>query len=136
MKKVLFTIAFIASVQFASAQTNDAAFRKDVLKVIQVSGATSQFDAAKKQVMAMVPAEKQAAFAIEFDATLPALYDKIVDIYIQTYTKEDLKAMLAFYDSPVGKKMAANAAPIMEKSMAAGKEWGQGLQTILMKYMN
>ena len=35
--------------------------------------------------------------------------DATVEIYMQEYSKEDIKAMLAFYNSPVGKKMAEKA---------------------------
>jgi hypothetical protein len=135
MKKLFITIAFAGIAQLGMAQAQDEAFKKDVLKVIEMSGATGQVGAAKKQILAMIPAEKQAAFLVEFDASLPSLYDKIAKIYMETYTKEDIKAMMVFYSSPVGKKMSEKSGEITEKSMAAGQEWGTGLQGILMKYM-
>jgi hypothetical protein len=42
--------------------------------------------------------------------------------------------MIAFYESPVGKKINEKSGVILEKSQAAGQEWGQGLQTMMMKY--
>jgi hypothetical protein len=90
---------------------------------------------AKNQILKAIPAEKQAAFLIEFDAAMPALYDKLAAIYMETYTKDDVKQMIAFYESPVGKKITAKAGEIAEKSMVAGQEWGQGLQAMMMKYM-
>jgi hypothetical protein len=54
---------------------------------------------------------------------------------METYTKEDVKAILAFYDSAIGKKMAAKAGELNEKAEVAGKEWGEGLQGMMMKYM-
>ncbi|WP_333599852.1 DUF2059 domain-containing protein [Flavobacterium sp.] len=133
MKKFLIaaTFAFVSHVGFAQ----EDALKKDVLKVIELSGSASQMKLAKDQILQMVPKEKQAAFILEFDATLPSLYDKMAKIYMDTYTKEDIKAMLAFYESPVGKKITANAGAVAEKSQAAGQEWGQGLQTMMMKYV-
>ncbi len=133
MKKVLFVFLFMFIAQFSNAQ--DEAMKKDALKVIEVSGALAQMQLAKDQIAKQIPAEKRAAFLIEFDATMPELYAKVAKIYTDMYTKEDLKAMLAFYESPVGKKISANAAPIAEKSMQAGQEWGTSLQTLMMKYM-
>jgi len=133
MKKLLVAVAFAFVSQVGFAQ--DEAFKKDVLKVIEMSGAANQMKSAKDQIMQMVPKEKQAAFVIEFDATLPSLYDKLAAIYMTEYTKEDIKAMLAFYDSPVGKKINEKAGVIMEKSQKAGQEWGEGLQTMMMKYV-
>lgn len=133
MKKLLLTFALVITANVAMAQ--DEAFKKDVLKVIEMSGSTAQMKLAKDQILKMIPADKQAAFQIEFDASLPALYDKLVKVYAETYTKEDIKAMIAFYETPVGKKMGEKAGEIAEKSQAAGMEWGQSLQGMMMKYM-
>lgn len=133
MKKLIVTFALVLVAQVGFSQ--DDAFKKDVLKVIEMSGSTNAMKAAKDQILKMVPKEKQAAFILEFDATMPALYDKIAVIYMETYTKEDIKAMLAYYESPVGKKINEKAGVLMEKTQAAGKEWGEELQGIMMKYM-
>lgn len=133
MKKIFLTIALVLIAQLATSQ--DEAFKKDILKVLELNGSSAQMKMAKMQVVKMVPVEKQAAFLIEFDATLPSYYDKLVKVYTETYTKEDIKAMLAFYETPVGKKTTAKSDEITEKSQAAMQEWGQGLQGMMMKYM-
>jgi len=133
MKKLIVTFALVLLSQIGFSQ--DEAFKKDVLKVIEMSGAANQMKSAKTQILQMVPKEKQAAFILDFDATMPALYDKIAAIYMETYTKEDIKAMMAFYDSPVGRKINEKAGNILEKTQAAGKEWGEELQGLMTKYM-
>jgi hypothetical protein len=133
MKKLIVTFALVLLAQVGFSQ--DEAFKKDVLKVIEMSGAANQMKSAKTQILQMVPKEKQAAFILDFDATMPALYDKIAAIYMETYTKEDIKAMMAFYDSPVGRKINEKAGNILEKTQAAGKEWGEELQGLMTKYM-
>lgn len=133
MKKLILSLAFLFIAQLGMAQ--DDAFKKDVLRVIEMSGSGSQMKLAKDQILKMIPQEKQAAFLIEFDATLPSFYDKIAQVYMDTYTKEDIKAMIAFYETPVGKKMTAKSSELAEKSQKAAQEWGQGLQGMMMKYM-
>ena len=133
MKKFIITFALVLIAQVGFSQ--DDAFKKDVMKVIEMSGSTNAMKAAKDQILKMVPQEKQAAFILEFDATMPSLYDKMAIIYMETYTKEDIKAMLAYYESPVGKKINEKAGEIMEKTKTAGKEWGEELQGMMMKYM-
>jgi len=135
MKKLVVAVAFVLAAQVGMAQTQDEAFKKDVLKVLEMSGSNAQMKSAKDQILKMIPAEKQAAFLVEFEATLPALNDKIAKIYMETYTPEDVKSMLKFYESPVGKKIADKAGVLFEKSQAAGQEWGEGLQGMVMKYM-
>jgi hypothetical protein len=133
MKKLIVTFALVLVAQVGFSQED--AFKKDVLKVIEMSGSTNAMKSAKNQILKMVPQDKQAAFILEFDATMPSLYDKMAMIYMETYTKEDIKSMLAFYESPVGKKINEKAGDIMEKTQAAGKEWGEELQGMMMKYM-
>lgn len=135
MKKLVVAVAFVLAAQVGMAQTQDEAFKKDVLKVLDMSGANAQMKSAKDQILKMIPAGKQAAFLVEFDATLPALNDKIAKIYMETYTPEDVKNMIKFYESPVGKKISEKAGILFEKSQAAGQEWGEGLQGMVMKYM-
>lgn len=133
MKKLIVTFALVLLAQVGFSQ--DEAFKKDVLKVIEMSGAANQMKSAKTQILQMVPKEKKEAFILDFDATMPALYDKIAAIYMETYTKEDIKAMIAFYDSPVGRKINEKAGNILEKTQAAGKEWSEELQGLMTKYM-
>ena len=132
MNKIFITFAFVLIAQIGMAQ--DEAFKKDVIKVIEMSGSASQIQLAKEQILKMVPAEKQAAFIAEFDATLPGLYDKIAKTYMEIFTKEDVKDLIKFYESPVGKKMTVKAGELAEKNMAASQEWGQGLQEMMTKY--
>lgn len=135
MKKIILVLACLLAAQFSIAQAKDEAFKKDVMKMLEISGSNAQVDVAKKQIIKMIPADKQDAFLVEFNASLPALYDKLVAVYMETYTREDVQAMIKFYESPVGKKMGAKAGEIAEKSQAAGAEWGAALQPMLMKYM-
>ena len=135
MKKLLVVAAF-AFVSFAGqSQTTDEAFKKDVLKVIEGSGSTSQMTSALSQIMKMIPSDKQEAFKAEFNAMLPSLNDKMAVIYMETYSKEDIKAMLAFYESPIGKKIKEKSGILTEKSMAASQEWAKDLQPLMMKYI-
>ena len=133
MKKVVFTVAFAVLTAVSFAQ--DKPSKADVIKVIEKSGAQGQMNAAKKQILAMIPADKQAAFLIEFETIIAKSQDKTADVYIAEYSKEDVKAMLAFYDSPVGKKMADKSEKIAEKSQESMMEIQGELQTMMMKYM-
>ena len=78
MKKLIVTFALVLLSQIGFSQ--DETFKKDVLKVIEMSGAANQMKSAKTQILQMVPKEKQEAFILDFDATMPALYDKIAAI--------------------------------------------------------
>jgi hypothetical protein len=133
MKKIVLVFAFslITSVGFAQ----EKASREDVSKVIEKSGALAQMDAAKSQILAMIPKEKQPGFLIEFDVITKKVSDKTIDIYLAEFTKEDIKAMLDFYNSPVGKKIADKTPAIAEKSQESMVELQAEVQAMVMKYM-
>tara|TARA_R110000868_G_scaffold138298_2_gene352222 strand:- start:1976 stop:2383 length:408 start_codon:yes stop_codon:yes gene_type:complete len=133
MKKVLFALALFSIFQFSFAQ--QAATKADVMKLINLSGSDASMKVAKEQILKMIPSDKQVEFLKEFDATLPSLYDSLANIYIEMYSEKDIKEMIAFYESPIGKKINGNMGDFTKKMMGASKEWGGSLQGIMMKYM-
>ncbi len=132
MKKILvIALVLISSVTFA--QQTDSAFQKDAEKLIAiVSGGT--FDVMLNQLKGLVPEDKKEAFLGEVKETLPALYGKMAKIYMEEFTHSEIKELLKFYETPVGKKMAEKTGILTQKGMLAGQEWGLGLQSIIQKY--
>lgn len=135
MKKLLITATLFFIANFAMAQQDNAAFKADVLKVIEKSGAAAPMQMVKEDVMQSVPVAKRAEFSKDFDASLPSLFEKIAKIYMETYTHEEVKQMIVFYESPIGKKIASSSGELAAKSGVAGQEWGMELQQVLAKYM-
>lgn len=132
MQKVFLVLIFLLSAQIGMAQNDD--FKTDVIKFISISGADAQMKVMKSQILKIIPEEKQTAFQKEFDATMPSLYDKMAKVYMGIYSREDIKEMIKFYESPVGKKMNENTEIIAEKLFEAGQDWGIELQEVFMKY--
>ncbi|UOK43606.1 MULTISPECIES: DUF2059 domain-containing protein [Flavobacterium] len=134
MRKLFLTFALVLAANLGMAQANEA-FKKDVMKMIETTGSANQMKIAKDQILKMVPKEKHAVFLVEFESSLPALYDKLAGVYMEVYTHDDVKAILKFYETPLGKKMTEKSVVITEKNIAASQEWAMGLQSIVMKYM-
>ncbi len=61
------------------------------------------------------------------------LVDRVVPIYDKYFTGEELKGLIAFYQSPLGRKVIAAMPLLMQESMAAGREWGKGLAPLLLQ---
>ena len=131
-KEILLSIIFVLITQMSIAQ--DANFKADVLKLISISGADAQMKLAKPQFMKMIPENEKENFSKEFDASIPGLLDKMAETYLEIYTHEDIKGLIAFHESPVGKKMKEKAPELMQKSMQAGQEWAKELQMLTKKY--
>lgn len=133
MKKMFTLLLVVVATQFGLAQ-NDA-FKQDAVKVIEKSGAGSQFEMVLDQIKTMVPEEKHEELTKDFKSTLPALYSKIAEVYMEEFSHNDIKQILGFYESEVGKKLSSKQEALFEKSMSAGEQWGLDLQVIMMKYM-
>ncbi len=120
----------MSSMTFAQQKSD---FQKDAEKLVSiVSEGTSNMMI--KQFKNFVSEDKQKAFTEEITITLPSLYSKIAKIYMEEFTHNEIKEMLKFYETPVGKKMASKSGVLAEKGMKAGQEWGMSLQEILKKY--
>jgi len=50
---------------------------------------------------------------------------ELVPVYAKYFTQDDIRGMLAFYESPVGKKMIQTMPAVVQDSMAVGQRWGQ-----------
>lgn len=48
-----------------------------------------------------------------------------VPLYDRHFTTEDLRGLLAFYETPLGKKLLAVTPAIAQESMLLGGQWGQ-----------
>lgn len=75
---------------------------------------------------------------INFDDIRP----KLVDIYMQNFTEDDLKQLVSFYQSPVGQKTIKNLPTVMRDGAMIAQEYTKAkiatlnaqLTPILMKY--
>lgn len=55
------------------------------------------------------------------------LVDATARIYAQHFTEAELKDMLAFYQSPLGRKMVTEEPKVVDESMSHAGEWGDTL---------
>ncbi len=131
MKKLI--VLCFCFMSFSAMQAQD--FKSDILKYFKLSGGDSGIEIAKSQLLPMIPEQHHAAFTKDFQASLSTFYDKMVEIYMQEYTHTEIKEILVFYDSPVGKKITAKTGELAQKSIQIGQAWGQTLEPIMMKYM-
>ena len=76
-----------------------------------------------RQVYKDVPAEywKDLRSRVQDDE----LADQIVPLYAERFSVSELKELLAFYRSPIGKKFVAETPGITGRSVAIEREWGK-----------
>jgi len=130
----------------AAAQDSAAEKRALIRELIQMTGASklaTQFGAAVSENIARTlkqarPDIPERAFGIlhqelvalfEERIDVPGgLMDGIIPIYEKHFTTSDLREIVAFYRSPIGRKTISVMPAVMQESMVAGQAWGQGLE--------
>lgn len=133
MKKIIVSFVLSLTVQFGFAQ--DAAFKADVAKYLDVSGASVTIRMITDKLVDSVSEDKKADFKKELDTSAEDLMSKMADVYMTEFTHDDIKEILKFYETPVGKKLGEKTEVLTEKAQKIGEEWGIGLQSVLVKYM-
>jgi hypothetical protein len=75
--------------------------------------------------MPAVPARFWTDFAAEIDAN--EVIELNVAPYVQRFSRDELLAMIAFYQTPVGQKLGRLLPEITTDVMSAGTEWGRAI---------
>jgi len=55
------------------------------------------------------------------------LLDLAVPVYDKYYTAEDIKGLVQFYESPLGKKLSLTQPKLAAELQEIGRQWGEGL---------
>ena len=140
MKKILFILVFVLGVSVVTmAQTAPNQPSKEYVaelkKMIVSSGSDATFKVMIPQMFAMmkqqlpnVPAEFWTETEKEMMKTLvDDLVEMLAPIYQKHLTLKDLQEIVKFYESPIGKKMAAAQPAITSESMKVGQQWGMNI---------
>lgn len=61
------------------------------------------------------------------------LSKKLIGIYAKYYTHQDIKDLLEFYQTDLGKKLISTMPAVMQESMMAGQSWGNSLGPLFQK---
>lgn len=140
MKKLLLSVCLGSSLIFSSVAFSQTASEQSIKQLIVETGAaemgTMVFDQLLGQLKAAGATDAQLA-EVKKEFNVDQLVDLLVPVYQKQFTEEDVKAFLAFYQSPAGKKLIEKQPEIMQESMMIGQQWGMGIaqkiQEILAK---
>lgn len=141
LKTSLTLLLLVVAFCTAAAQQQpiaDTAKQQDILKLLRVSGSAElgiqvmdQMMMSFEEILPDVPAEFWADFRNEVKAE--DLLDMMVPIYDKYYTHDDIRELIKFYESPVGKKMVETMPLLLQESMQAGQEWGRALSEKMLQ---
>lgn len=144
-RRALASCLFALLAQTGFAEDIAATKSDDVRRLIEVTGSTkisAQFASAISQqmfktlkktrpdiperVVAVMERELMLFFAEKMSAP-GGLIEQTIPIYEKHFTHQEIRELIAFYQTPVGKKAIAVLPQVMSDSMEAGQRWGQSL---------
>jgi len=113
-------------------EVDSLAKRADIRRMMELSGAgklgvqvMNQMIAAFKQSMPGLPDKFWKDFMAEVDPN--ELVEIVIPSYDKYFTHNEIKELIKFYESPVGKKLTGVQPHILQECMTAGQEWGRKL---------
>jgi hypothetical protein len=130
MNKLAFAFIFATGMSVFSiyGQTKN----DDILKLLRISGSDKLAD----QIMnAMIPQFQQLVpeipnvFWIKFNKKLNVddLLYACIPAYNRYYTHDEIKRLIVFYESSLGKKVVEVTPLLSQETMAIGQKWGEKL---------
>lgn len=141
MKRFLFIAFMIIGCFIVNAQ--DSEFEKDVAKLLEVNGSAANYDLAFDQLVVQykmmkpnVPQEFwEAARRDVFSAEIAELNKKMIPLYQKNFSHEEVKKLIEFYQSPLGKKLTEGTTKIGKESIQIAQTWGMELGGKLNTYL-
>lgn len=140
MKKIFLTFILLVGISTANcALAQNADDYKTELKSFLVnSGADASFTAVLDQFYNMMGAGvDKAKLEAAKESIYQKSYEELINLMVPVYQKsipiEDLKEINKFYQTPVGKRIAAAQPIILNESMQVGQTWAMRVQGIFME---
>jgi hypothetical protein len=132
------------------APSLDPALRADIEKLMALTGATnlgvqmaSQFaDAFFKSFKDTQPNVPQRAIEIVQEVIItelstafsgPELKDGLIGLYAKYFTHAEIKGLIAFYESDLGRKAIANMPNLVREGGEIGQRWAQSAMPKIMQ---
>jgi hypothetical protein len=138
--RVVAVIVLIAALQTQGAAAMDAEKRANIEALLKDTGMlanmnrmidllTPQIIGGLKKTNGGIPAAVWDEFTgictEEMKRSLPELEEPVIAIYDANFSADEVKQLVAFYQSPVGRKIIVQLPQLMQQSVTMGQSWGQ-----------
>lgn len=145
----LAAIALIAPMKAAHAQQPSPSAISTAGEILEVKGSMAMFEPlvpgvveqSKNTLLQMNPNlfkdlnEVAANLRKEYGPRMASLKAEIVKLYAERFTEQELKDTLAFYKSPLGKKLLTEEIGFVDRTMSTAQDWAVKLnEEILMRF--
>ncbi|MFA9195800.1 DUF2059 domain-containing protein [Flavobacterium sp. FBOR7N2.3] len=128
MKKSLLILSFCVLSLSANAQSTSKS--QKINQLLELTGSGKMATLMMDQMMESFKnsySKVNEEFWEDFKNEVKAedLEKMIIPIYDKHYTESDIDQLIAFYNSPIGKKMISTMPQVIQESMVVGQAWGK-----------
>ena len=139
----LFCLAGLIITSFGVKAQADS-FDSDIMKMQQVNGSNASVNALFPRIAAQLKQSKpdlsdaqMAAMKMDvFDAEVASLNEQMIPVFKKYYTQSEVKEIIAFYETTVGKKLAETTPKMMMDQMQLTQTWAMGLMGKMQTYLD
>ena len=143
MKRILLALSIMLSLSINSYAQEQDDYAQKLKQMFKAAGTEASYKTVVVQMFDMFKRQyPQVNDSIwnELEAdflrnSLDELTAMLAPIYVKYLSTEDLEAIIEFYNSPAGKKFAANSPFILQESMKVGEAWGRKIGEDFAKRM-
>lgn len=141
MKNLLLFIILFWGVNFGAQSQDTKAYQAAMTKMLEVSKSMDAMKQIAPQITALLKQQSNGQLPDqalkEIETEMIAMYDRMIQAMIPVYQKylslEDIKGIIAFYESPVGKKLAESNTKIAVEIMPIAQQIGMETMQKLAK---
>lgn len=132
---MILRILIISIVFFCTNSTiaQSESFKTDVIKLVNKTFDVQNFENFEYLMLYENNIQIKESFANNLKKAKEVFYTEIATYYSSKYTHDEIKQMLAFYETPVGKKIAGDLLLLSTNSFPKDKEWKNQLEAIKIK---
>ncbi len=156
MTKPLMILTVVALVLAAPAAADDitSAKRADIEKLMRITGPPDvtkqmsnffirQMSQAIKSSRPDLPAKTYQILGEEINSVIEeqmtakgGFLDMVIPIYARHFSHDDIKGLLKFYQTELGKKTIKTWPLILQESMILAKDWSKSLEPLIKNKIN
>lgn len=129
MKKIILVLFMMASI---SSHVFSQTKRQDIITLLEVTNtklqAAQMFDLMLPSLKLIAPDVPLTFWTmVKSKIDMDSFANLLIPIYDKHFSHDDIKKLIQFYQSPIGKKLLDVTPMITQESYKIGEEWGQQL---------
>lgn len=131
LQRVLIILILLLFSNISMAQTE--LLKADIIKLVNTTFDTENFKIVSDVILYDKNVQIKENLEKDFKKAKEVFYEEFVTYYSSKYTHDEIKQMLTFYETPVGKKIAGDLLLLSTNSFPKDKEWENQLEAIKVK---